>query len=221
MYEWTPVDEAGDVLNLTGLNSSGIYTVTVTDICGDQQTANVMVEVMPIEADFEAEELGASLFEFVATPVPECDPEDCPYTFIWDFGDGFTAEGPIVEHQFDGFSQYTTMLTVVNEIGCTSNAYYTVTAPVIIYIPNSFTPNNDGINDAWFVYGSNIREYECLIFNRWGDVIFESTDISKPWTGNNDMGEYYVPNGVYTYYVKVKGYEGDAFKRTGTVTLMR
>ncbi|MBL7943978.1 MAG: choice-of-anchor L domain-containing protein [Flavobacteriales bacterium] len=221
MYEWTPVDEAGDVLNLTGLTGSGIYTVTATDICGDQQTANVMVEVMPIEADFEAEEIGASLFEFVATPVPECDPEDCNYAFFWDFGDGFLAEGPVVEHQFDGFSQYTTMLTVVNEIGCTSNAYYTVTAPIIIYIPNSFTPNADGVNDAWFIQGANIEEFEVMIFNRWGDVIFESTDISVPWTGDVHNGDYFAPDGIYTYFVKVKGYEGDAFKRSGTVNVMR
>jgi gliding motility-associated-like protein len=220
-YNWMPVDEPGDVLTLSGLTSSGIYTVTATDICGDQQSASVGVEVMQIEADFDAEELGASLFEFVATPDPECDPLDCPYTFLWNFGDGTTGEGAVVQHQFDGFSQYTTMLTVVNEIGCTSNAFFTVTAPIVIYIPNSFTPNFDGVNDAWFVLGSNIREYECMVFNRWGDMVFESTDIAQPWTGNTDGGGHFVPDGVYTYFIKVKGYEGDAFKRTGTVTVLR
>ncbi|MDZ4822074.1 MAG: choice-of-anchor L domain-containing protein, partial [Flavobacteriales bacterium] len=157
IYEWTPGGQNGDVLNLSQLTGSNTYTVTATDICGDEETASVQVLVMPITADFTAEEIGASLFEFIATPEPACDPEDCQYTYLWDFGDDFTAEGETVEHQFDGFAQYTTMLTVVNEIGCTSNAYYLVTAPVIIYIPNSFTPNGDGINDVWLVQGANIR----------------------------------------------------------------
>jgi len=220
-YDWTPGGQNGDVLNLSQLAGSNTYTVIATDICGDEETASVEVIVMPITADFTAEEIGASLFEFIATPEPACNPEDCQYTYLWDFGDDFTAEGETVEHQFDGFAQYTTMLTVVNEIGCTSNAYYLVTAPVIIYIPNSFTPNGDGINDVWLVQGANIREFELLVFNRWGDVVFQTTDVTTPWIADNDSGEYFVPNGVYNYLVKVKGYEGDAFKKSGSVTVMR
>ncbi|MDZ4822736.1 MAG: gliding motility-associated C-terminal domain-containing protein, partial [Flavobacteriales bacterium] len=79
----------------------------------------------------------------------------------------------------------------------------------------------DGINDVWLVQGANIREFELLVFNRWGDVVFQTTDVTTPWIADNDSGEYFVPNGVYNYLVKVKGYEGDAFKKSGSVTVLR
>jgi len=75
-----------------------------------------------------------------------------------------------------------------------------------VWIPNSFTPNNDLLNDVIFVSGSDIskNDFEWIIFNRWGDIVFRTSDINEPWTGNVDNGEHYAPNGVYNYLVRLR-----------------
>jgi gliding motility-associated-like protein len=53
----------------------------------------------------------------------------------------------------------------------------------IVYAPNSFTPNRDNLNDIFLPKGDNITEYHLMIFNRWGQCIFESNDINNGWNG--------------------------------------
>jgi gliding motility-associated-like protein len=74
-----------------------------------------------------------------------------------------------------------------------------------VYIPNIFTPNNDGINDFISVQGTDIRstEFEWKIFNRWGELVYSSTDPKGVWTGNYQGSDYFVPDGVYNYNLKV------------------
>lgn len=75
-----------------------------------------------------------------------------------------------------------------------------------MFIPNSFTPNNDGNNDVFLPRGMAIDpgSYHLLIFNRWGEKVFESTDMNKPWEGDHLGGEFYVPEEIYQYVLKVK-----------------
>ncbi|MBL7941215.1 MAG: gliding motility-associated C-terminal domain-containing protein, partial [Flavobacteriales bacterium] len=74
-----------------------------------------------------------------------------------------------------------------------------------LYVPNAFTPNNDGINDVFMPKGVGVSEYEINIFNRWGDNIFHTIDVAQPWDGSYKSGEYYVPDGVYPYMITYKG----------------
>jgi hypothetical protein len=60
------------------------------------------------------------------------------------------------------------------------------------------------------------------IFNRWGDEIFNTTDIKEAWIGDDKLKKsYYVPDGVYTYICKIKGYNGEAEEYVGTITILR
>ena len=68
--------------------------------------------------------------------------------------------------------------------------------PVLIYIPNAFTPNNDGINDAFKVVISEVTRYELSIYNRWGELVFFSEDPDEVWVGNVNGGEHYAPAGI-------------------------
>jgi gliding motility-associated-like protein len=81
-----------------------------------------------------------------------------------------------------------------------------------IYVPNSFTPNNDGLNDYWQVSvgDSLINNYSCQIVNRDGKVIWQSFDPQDKWLGGE---EYYSPNGIYQYIViyNSKKYYGSVF----------
>lgn len=198
--------------------STTTYSVVATDICDKTISAEVVVNVLPIAAGFNTTEIGPNLYQFVAATEPECP--TC--TYIWDFGDGTTSTLPNPEHQFDGLGTYTISHTAVNEIGCNNTTYYTVYSPASIFIPNSFTPNGDGINDVFRVYGSAIREYELTVFNRWGDVVFSSINPEEVWVGDtygNDS--HYVINSIYNYRIKVKGYDNDTIEREGTITIIR
>jgi gliding motility-associated-like protein len=73
-------------------------------------------------------------------------------------------------HTFDGLAQYDVELFVVHPAGCIDTALGIIHAPPILYIPNSFTPNNDGVNDYFSVLGDQLLRFELTIFNRWGDL---------------------------------------------------
>ncbi|NVN95175.1 MAG: gliding motility-associated C-terminal domain-containing protein [Bacteroidetes bacterium] len=88
-----------------------------------------------------------------------------------------------------------------------------------LYIPNTFTPNNDGKNDLFFVSSTNIKSFHILIFNRWGNLLFETNDVNVGWDGkfNGD----YVPDGIYTYSLLAIGDDGVYYRRLGTITVLR
>lgn len=89
-----------------------------------------------------------------------------------------------------------------------------------VFVPNSFTPNGDGINDYWFPSFNNASSFEVAVFSHWGDLIFE-TKSEKPWVGNTNNGDYFCPDGVYAYSVKVKFNNGSAQELTGHIVLLR
>jgi gliding motility-associated-like protein len=103
-----------------------------------------------------------------------------------------------------------------NNIRSTSN-YAEVVPPTSIFIPNAFTPNDDGINDSFGVKGEGIQNYKMLIYDRWGQVIYSSSNPAEHWDGkyNNEP----VENGVYVYEVFAKGF--GKHPKTGSVTLLR
>ena len=189
----------------------------VTDICGETLTASIDVEVQYVYSDFFTSYLSDTEIEFIATPEPAC--ANCD--FEWDFGDGNTSEEVNPIHQYDGLGDYYAQLTVTNPLGCTDSAYTLVEGPVLIYIPNAFTPNNDGMNDAFKVVISEVTQYELDIFNRWGELVFHSEDPDEVWIGNVNGGEHYAPAGMYNYRLKWKGARTDAEEMLGTFQLMR
>jgi gliding motility-associated-like protein len=95
-----------------------------------------------------------------------------------------------------------------------------------VYIPTAFSPNNDGVNDAFRVYGTDIDpdRFTFQIFNRWNEVIFETHDWDVPWHGPAVAGsEHYAQDGVYFYRVEVYSKSKSAERRelTGWVQLVR
>jgi gliding motility-associated-like protein len=216
VYHWSGVDQFGQ--NVTVVPSSTqSFVVTATDICGESIQGNVVVDVQNIFSDFLSTYITETEIQFTATPEPPCP--EC--TYVWDFGDGNVSDEMNPLHEFDGLSEYDVTLQVINPIGCNDLTHTLIHAPVILYIPNSFTPNNDGVNDVFQVFGDQILKYEIKIYNRWGEEVFASTDIDEVWVGNLPGGEHYVTNGVYTYVVKVKGFNSDAFEKKGTINLLR
>jgi len=106
--------------------------------------------------------------------------------------------------------------------GCLDTAVYVVQVNANtgdFFIPNAFTPNNDGKNDVWKVYGSSIRDLEVKIFSQWGQIVFSSKDPQGGWDGY--YGGKPAPIGPYIYVVKVVFTDGKSLTRKGTVSLIR
>jgi gliding motility-associated-like protein len=117
---------------------------------------------------------------------------------------------------------------VVTEHGCALEFSTHIEQECIeaLFIPNSFTPDGDGINDSWFVYGVNIVNYHLQLYNRMGEMFYESYDMSKPWLGQRRDGTQYVDSEVYPYIIRYQLVEEDGVLSTeqvvkGFVTLIR
>jgi gliding motility-associated-like protein len=121
--------------------------------------------------------------------------------------------------------QQTTVYTVyaVDSNGCKANAVVTVEVNTThtVFIPNAFTPNNDGNNDQFQIFGDlyDITFMQVALFNRWGEKVFESNDPSFKWDGTY-KGEP-APEGVYVYMMQVVFGDGSKQDYKGSETLLR
>jgi len=111
-------------------------------------------------------------------------------------------------------------LQALDTTGCIGkdSAYVDIFYP--LYLPNAFTPNNDGVNDVFKAEGVNIRGYQMHIYNRWGQLIFTSDDPQEPWLGNVQGGDHYAPDGLYMWKVRFDNWDGPRWLE-GHVTLFR
>jgi len=87
------------------------------------------------------------------------------------------------------------------------------------FVPNTFSPNGDGINDVLYVRGIKMESIYFAVYNRWGEKVFETNDKNKGWDGNYKGRP--ADNGVFGWYLKVKCYDGQEHFKKGNVTLIR
>ena len=88
-----------------------------------------------------------------------------------------------------------------------------------IYVPNTFTPNGDKLNDVLFVRGNYIDEMEFYIYNRWGEKVFESKDNDLGWDGRFKGEE--LGSDVFGYHLRCRCFNGQEYTAKGNVTLLR
>lgn len=110
--------------------------------------------------------------------------------------------------------------TVTSVNGCKGKACIEiqVKAESTLYIPNVFTPNGDGVNDQFYIAGYNLSQFDLKIYNRWGQLLFQTNDPMTGWDGSY-KGQ--VIAGVYVYILSAKGYDGSDYKKSGHITLIQ
>jgi gliding motility-associated-like protein len=116
-------------------------------------------------------------------------------------------------------SSITYYAIVANEFGCISKDSVVIKVTPTLYIPNSFSPNGDGINDIFKPEYSGYVEIELLIFDRWGENIFKTNDLNGGWNGTYKNVNCEL--GVYTYKLTAKDIESNTLEKVGHVTLLR
>lgn len=146
---------------------------------------------------------------------------------IWDIDGLATINAMNPDYNFTTADTFDITLIVSTVNGCTD----TVTSQVVvedvseIWIPNSFTPNYDGLNDAWFPIGRNLDQgnttIDVEVFDRWGMSVFSSSDVNKPWMGKIGGSTTDCPQDVYVYRIYFKNEKGKEFNYTGHINLIR
>lgn len=118
-------------------------------------------------------------------------------------------------------------VSITNQFDCsrTDSTVVTQFCPPSIFVPNTFTPNGDGTNDVWQVVGNRITDLDLNVFDRWGGVIFHTTDPSIGWDGTINgqpaPNDVYVWRMTYRFVEKSDGSEGFEQTQLGHVTIMR
>ena len=142
-------------------------------------------------------------------------------TWAWDLGDGTltNVQHPVHEYTDTGF--YMVELKIENIYGCkdSTEKYINIKPIYAIYIPNSFTPNGDNINDYFYVNGYGIKELKMMIFDRWGMKLYDDIGVEQSWDGVYKGN--LVPTDVYVYKVRAKDVFGEWHDYIGRVTIIK
>jgi gliding motility-associated-like protein len=149
-------------------------------------------------------------------------------SYVWEFGDGqiSTEENPVYSYA-STINGTVITLTATSLLGCESIYELSIQYQEgeIIYIPNTFTPDGDNYNQEFlpiFTSGFDPYNFEMLIYNRWGELIFETHDVRVGWDGSYSMQGRAVQDGVYTYKINYKNLINDKRKIIiGHVALIR
>jgi len=150
--------------------------------------------------------------------------------WTWDFGDPPTDELnssnlQFPQHVYSDSGSFIVMLIASNDYNCSDTAIRTVqiNESFVFYMPNAFTPNDNGINDGFIGKGVGYREedFEMYIFDRWGKKMFYTQDCYEPWDGYNANGTIPCEAGVYVWLINITEQSGIKHVLKGTVTLYR
>lgn len=135
--------------------------------------------------------------------------------------DGGTSTDKNAQHVFTELGTYNVCLTATNTNGCSDTYCRTVESEAsgVVDIPTAFTPNGDGINDVLFVKGFGIQNMQLLIFNRWGELVFQTQDYKIGWDGSYH-GKLQEME-VYVYSLTGNFADGILFEKKGNITLLR
>ena len=148
--------------------------------------------------------------------------------YLWDFGDEQTSSEINPSHLYSGInSNILATLTATSSLGCTSSYSVVINyvEETVFYVPNTFTPDEDEFNQTWgpvFTKGFDAFNFNLKVYNRWGEIIWESNDAKGRWDGNYGTGGLKCPLGVYTWRIDYKPIETDEkLTISGQVNLLK
>ena len=141
-------------------------------------------------------------------------------SLFWDFNDSTYSVLPNPLHEFEAAGIYDVMLMVEDSNLCVDSIIHSITMyyDFVLYIPTAFTPNNDGDNDTFGPKGLRMdkyKSYDFRVYNKWGEEIFETTDINEWWEGTD------APDDVYNWVLIITDELGRVREKNGIVTLLK
>lgn len=212
------------------VNSLGCHDVTLTlytvEGCSVDITMDnyICVEPQPV-ANFSASHYDLTTLD---TEIEFTNQSLHATNYEWDFGDEFgysNEEHPTYVYSYEESDVYLITLIASNNIGCADTTYQEIriTEEELFYVPNTFTPDGDKFNPVFkpvITSGVDIYDYRLLVFNRWGEILFESYHPAVGWDGT--YGNMPCQDGTYIWQIEMKSTESDKKKIvTGHVNLLR
>ena len=230
-YQWSSSNGGsglGDQASLT-FSNTGCYDITLTATmngCVNSTTSNgyICVQENPT-ANFSS-----SINDFTQPneSVTFINTSIGASGYIWSFGDGSLGNVTNPIHLYSGTNNgFTVTLIAITSMGCMDSTSMTIgyEETASFYIPNTFTPDGDKFNQTFkpiFSSGIDYQNYTMLIYNRWGEIVFETHDVAIGWDGSYGTEGLNAQPGVYTYQITVKIPETDERKIiAGHVNLLR
>ena len=204
---------------------SVIYTVTITDAigCTDVATGNIIVREGTFPEPLQAWCNPCEVIAFHETTLYSTD-YGYGYTYQWTPDEDMTnPNSPSTTVVTEESTTFT--ITVTDTFGCSLTDTVTIKVDPVtcdmpfVFIPNSFTPNGDGMNDVLYVRSDILEEMYFVVYSRWGEKLFETLQQEIGWDGTFKKKD--CQTGVYDYYFKGKCKDGDELELKGNVTLIR
>jgi gliding motility-associated-like protein len=220
-YVWNTTNTNYQLNNIP----SGTYTVTVSDNGCDATASINIANLSGPQAVFTVNPDEAEINEFIQFT----DASMGATTWSWDFGDGQGASGLDPTHSYSFPGLYTSCLVVEDGFGCEDSTCKKILIRRLFtfYIPNSFSPDENSINDIFIPTGVGIDEdrYIMQVYDRWGKLVFETEDLYTGWNGTingTSISDDEIMGAVFLYYFKVfEEYTDIDHEYRGVVTLIK
>jgi len=231
-WAWNFGDPASGNANISSLpqpthtyTTEGVYSVALTlnttDGCQNTVIYNNLITVYPNPtANFTATPMITDIYQ---PTITFSNNSTGAVSYYWNFGDNTTSNIINPTHTYTCEGSFTVKLLVANQYGCVDSCLRVILIKpeFNFYIPTGFTPNGDGYNDFFGGIGSNFTDYQLYIFDRWGELIYESNDYHKPWNGKYWNEKEINVIDVFVYKIVVKDYSGKKHVYIGHVTLLK
>lgn len=214
-YSWSPTTALSDPdssITIADPLSPITYTVTATNAIGCEGTATATIDHFPQSHVNAGHDTGIDYGES---------------TQLFAYGSGAMVWSPAISLTCDSCvapvaspehsTTYTVEMTDIH--GCKVTDEVTVFVNGTLYVPNTFTPDGDGLNDGFFAFATEIAEFRLLVFNRWGEEIYASTQLGQPWDGT--YGGVESPIDTYVWRIDLKELNGKKRTVYGHVNLVR
>lgn len=206
-------------------SNSYFVTLTVTDEngCSTTTDGNSSVEIYPqAVADFNIGNYHISLLDPTVDTYNYSSNAD---SYFWSFGDGTISGGFQPSHTYANHGDFVISLAVNNSYNCpdTTEMAIEVKPSHSIFVPNAFTPDGDTYNNVFLAQGENISEqgFTLLIYNRWGEVLFESHNMLQGWRGTYGDSNEKVKEGVYIWVIEYRDITDAKYKLEGHVAILK
>jgi gliding motility-associated-like protein len=204
----------------TVADSFNVKLIAQLGTCFD--TAMYIVPVYPAAtADFNA--LPLTGYSDNGSPISFSNLSSNSNVWNWDFGDQTSSSDESPFHNYTQPGVYTIKLTASNQYGCadslTKQNYIYIYPTPKVFVPNAFTPNGDGQNDVLTPFVSGSKYFDFMIFNRWGEKVFQTDNPNFGWDGTFKGDK--APFGVYIYHLKVVFTDNTTRDMKGSITLLK
>lgn len=208
-------------------NVTTTYSLTVSDEVGCSSSAEVQVIVHPMPVASFAPGQYLTFLENGVAPVHFIDFSENTFSWMWDFGDQWSSANTSTDqepdHDYTHSGIYTVTQWVTSDFGCMDSTSHQVSIqkPFYFYVPNAFSPDGDGINEVWRPVGEGVneRDYVCCVYDRFGKLVFRSTNLLQGWDGT-EAGKP-LPLGSYIYVIQTSTMDDIPKEFVGTVTIIR